>query len=95
LKSIRCETHGLQQETWVCQHIAQGLADRNRVGFFWVTGDPDNSRPDACCFDCNERVKATGGEWVDEALTQLEPKSLCGACYDLAKAFHMGGTPFV
>jgi hypothetical protein len=34
MEYVRCDTHGLQQETWVCQHIAQGLFDRNRVGFF-------------------------------------------------------------
>jgi hypothetical protein len=91
---VRCSVHGLQQETLVCQHIAEGLANRKRVGFFWTTYDPDNVRPDACCSACNERVRATGGEWVDEALEQLQPKVLCGACYDAAKKFHMGGDPF-
>jgi len=95
MEYIRCDTHGLQQETWVCQRVAQGLFERNRVGFFWSAESPDNPRPDAWCFDCNERVKVKGGEWIGEALEQLAPKCLCGACYDLAKAFHIGGNPFV
>jgi hypothetical protein len=94
LNSIRCETHGLQQETWVCQHIAQGLFDRQRVGFFWSVENPDNPKPDAWCSACNERVKSTNGEWVDEALEHLEPKCFCGACYEVAKNFHMGGNPW-
>jgi hypothetical protein len=32
--SINCRTHGLQQETMVCQHILAGLAERRRVGFY-------------------------------------------------------------
>jgi hypothetical protein len=70
------------------------LLDRKRVGFFWSTENPNNPRPDAWCLDCNERVKTTGGDWVGVALEHLEPKCLCGACYDLAKSFHSGGNPF-
>lgn len=78
----------------MCQHIADGLTHRNRVGFFWTTADPGKSRPDAWCRDCEERVRSTGSEWVGEALKNLEPKVLCGACYDAAKQFHMGGDPW-
>lgn len=78
----------------VCQHIAEGLMRRQRVGFFWTMHDPDNPRPDAWCIACNERNSATGGEWVGEALEHLQAKVLCGACYDLAKVFHMGGNPW-
>jgi hypothetical protein len=65
-----------------------------RVGFFWTTADPENPRPDAWCSACNDQVQVTGGEWVGEALKHLEPKVLCGACYDVAKIFHMGGDPW-
>ncbi|SDR50973.1 hypothetical protein SAMN05519103_04225 [Rhizobiales bacterium GAS113] len=91
---VRCSVHGWQQRTFVCQHVADGLAKRKRVGFFSTKYDPDNSRPDAWCSACEERVRATGGEWVDPALKHLQPKILCGACYDLAKQFHMGGDPW-
>ena len=93
MKTVQCSIHGTQQLTLVCQHVAQGLFDRERVGFFWAE-DPGNPRPDAWCAECNERVRATGGEWEGEALEQLEPKVLCGACYDMAKVFYFGGDPW-
>ncbi len=92
--TITCETHGLQDETWVCQHIVAGLENRKRVGFFWTTEPPENPRPDAYCHACNERVKLTNGEWIGAALEHLEPKCLCGGCYDLAKKFHSGENPW-
>src|SRR5712671_2728097 len=93
-KSIRCATHGEQQETFVCQHIAEGLKNKERVGFFWTTYDPENPRPAAWCIACEERVRQTDGEWIGEAEAHLKVKILCGACYDLAKTFHMGGDPW-
>ena len=93
MAEVKCTIHGLQQRTFVCQHIAQGLVDRKRVGFFWTSDDHENPRPDAWCSACQSRVEATDGEWVDAALKHLEPKILCGACYDFAKAFHMGEDP--
>lgn len=88
---VKCEKHGSQESTTVCQHIAQGLATRTRVGFFSSVGPPEVARPDACCFDCNERVKASNGEWIGEVLELAKPQVLCASCYDLAKKFHMGG----
>jgi len=93
-ETIHCETHGDQQRTLVCQHIIQGLVTKERVGFFWTTYDPENPRPDAWCTECEKRVRVTGGDWVGEAEVHLEPKVLCGACYDQAKIFHMGGNPW-
>ena len=94
MRNVRCDVHGSQQETFVCQHVAEGLRIRKRVGFFWTTYDPHNPRPDAWCSACEERARATGGELVDQALERLQPKVLCGACYDVAKQFHMGGDPW-
>jgi hypothetical protein len=93
-KTVQCKVHGAQSLTLVCQHILDGLNAKKRVGFFWTTDSPENPRPDACCAECERRVRATGGEWVGEALKQLRPKVLCAACYDLAKQFHMGGDPW-
>ncbi len=94
LEKIRCGIHGEQQETYVCQHIAIGLHEKTRVGFFWPKSSPENSRPDAWCKECEHRVQKTNGEWVGEAEAHLKPKILCGACYDIAKKFHMGSNPW-
>ena len=91
MQRVRCASHGDQPQTLVCQHIVQGLVDRQRVGFFWSVDDPNNPRGDAWCSDCNNRVKLTG-EWVGLALEHLQPKVLCGECYDFAKAFNLGAT---
>jgi hypothetical protein len=91
---VKCDTHGVQPQTFVCQHIAEGLSQRERVGFFWTRLDPENPRPDAWCSACERRASLTNGEWTGEALELLQPKVLCGACYDLAKFFHMGGDPW-
>jgi hypothetical protein len=94
IRTVQCNSHGEQQETFVCQHIVSGLEAKTRVGFFWTTYDPGNSRPDAWCAECEDRVRKTEGEWVGEAEENLQPKILCGACYDMAKMFHMGGNPW-
>src|SRR5256885_72238 len=94
LPTIRCDAHGEQQQTFVCQHVAAGLLSKMRLGFFWSQHDPDNPRPDAWCLECEHRVRETGGEWVGEAGAQLQPEILCGGCYDLAKRFHMGENPW-
>jgi hypothetical protein len=94
VERVQCSVHGEQVRTYVCQHIAGGLVSRKRVGWCWANDDPDNPRPDAYCAECNARVVAHGGDWVGEALEHLKPKVLCGACYDVAKQFHMGGDPW-
>jgi hypothetical protein len=94
MTAVKCDTHGVQPRTFVCQHIVEGLLQRQRLGFFWTAHDPENSRPDAWCAACNRRVGLTDGEWTVQALELLQPKVLCGACYDVAKLFHMGGDPW-
>jgi hypothetical protein len=94
VENVRCNVHGLQQRTFVCQHIAEGLSSHKRVGFFATPHAPDTARPDAWCSACEERLRTTGGEWVDQALEHLQAKILCGACYDVARQFHTGGDPW-
>jgi hypothetical protein len=94
MKTVQCDDHGVQPETFVCQHIVSGLLERRRVGFYWTSSDPDNPRPDAWCAACEERVRAAGGAWIGEAAWHLGARLMCGACYDAAKTFHMGGNPW-
>jgi hypothetical protein len=94
MDTVECPTHGTAPEAFVCQHVASGLLQRERVGFFWTVDDPDNPHPDAWCLECEQRVRLTEGEWTGEALELLRPKLMCGRCYEVAKTFHMGGDPW-
>ena len=84
MKTTNCEQHGEQQETFVCQHVVQGLSEGVAYGFWWAAS-PDNLRPDAWCTLCNELVAEAGGEWTDAVLQVAKIKLLCGSCYDNAK----------
>ena len=72
-KTVQCKVHGVQQLTLVCQHILDGLNTKKRVGFFWTSED---SKPETrrLLYGLRKTVRATGGEWVGEALNQLQPK---------------------
>ncbi len=94
MSTVQCATHGVTQQTLVCQHIVDGLHNRKRVGFFWTTDDPENPCPDAWCEACEKRVRRTGGDWVGAALRHLQPKVMCSHCYEIAKTFHGGGNPW-
>ena len=81
MQQIQCDTHGLQDETFVCQHVAQTLRDRQPRGFFWAKSS-EQKRPDAWCSDCNARVVAADGEWTQDVLDHARVKLLCARCYD-------------
>jgi hypothetical protein len=88
-KKVKCAHHGSQFETFVCQHIAESLYHKEPVGFFW-SREQASHWPDAWCFECNERLKETRGEWVDEAERNLGAKLLCSDCYDVAAEINFG-----
>ncbi len=88
LRTVECERHGPQPETFVCQHIVLSLHTRLPVGFFWPR-DARESRPDAWCGECEARVKETGGEWISTAGEELGVSVLCAACYDEAKELNL------
>jgi hypothetical protein len=78
---IQCHVHGEQQETFVCQHLAESLETGEKVGFFW-SGEP---RGDAWCSECEVvRVRQGGasGDWNERSEKALGITILCGACYD-------------
>ena len=88
MNKVRCEIHGEQDETFVCQHVVQGLIENTAYGFWWAD-DPTNPRPDAWCTTCNVLVAQANGEWTNEVLEIAKVKLLCGACYDKAKAMNV------
>ena len=81
---VECGKHGTQPETFVCRHIFESLDTGVRVGFFHA--GPDDERGDAWCAACEQaRAESGDDDWTDELIEVLEPRSLCGACYDDAK----------
>jgi hypothetical protein len=67
--------HGLQDETFVCQHILGSLRTRQAVGFHWPASSPQR-RPDAWCSKCEARRVEAGGEWTKDVLVSVGLKVL-------------------
>jgi hypothetical protein len=88
-KKVKCDQHGYQYETFVCQHIAMSLHHREPVGFFW-SREQASQWPDAWCYECNQRLEKTGGEWINDAEKHLGAKLLCSDCYDVAAEINFG-----
>lgn len=88
-RQIECDAHGKQEATFVCQHVVNGMRNRQAVGFFWSPEDA-SPRPDAWCRECNDRVAVTGGEWIGEAAEHLGLSVLCAKCYDVARQLNLG-----
>ena len=87
---VRCDSHGMQDETFVCQHIFESLRSRVPVGFI-AAADPDTARPDAWCSACEKARIEAGGEWTEEVNALLNIRLLCGVCYDYAKEISASG----
>ncbi len=87
MNQVNCSVHGSQDETFVCQHIVQGLEQKKALGFHWPA-DSTEDRPNAWCSMCNELVKAQNWEWTEEVLETAQVTLLCGACYDEAKSLN-------
>lgn len=85
---LECSRHGKQVEAFVCRHVLAGLHSKTRVGFCW-SADDESPRPDAWCPECDQRVKATAGEWTPEVVDFAGPKLLCGLCYDEARKLNL------
>lgn len=87
MPKVTCSEHGQQEETFVCQHIVQGLEENMPYGFWWARDT--KPRPDAWCTMCNELVAKAGGEWTEDVLAIAQIKLLCAVCYDRAKAMNI------
>ena len=81
---VKCDTHGVQDATYVCRHIVGSLHTGVPVGFFWA--EAESGRGDAWCAACEAARVADGGDdWTEELMKILDVKILCGSCYDYAK----------
>lgn len=88
---INCDVDGPQTTTFVCQHIAQSLETKKRVGFHW-SKDSKDQWPDATCTACVEkRNKATTEEEDSKIVEEFsKPQILCAKCYERAKRLNLG-----
>lgn len=82
---VKCAIHGPQNESFVCEHIAESLDTRVPVGFHWAA-DSEQLHPDAWCSACDDAWNRAGGKWTTEVGATLNVKLICGACYDEAKS---------
>ena len=85
--TVQCDEHGPQEETFVCQHLAQSLRTLEPVGFFFAR----EPRGDAWCSACEEvRIREGGetGDWNERSEAFAKITLLCGSCYDKVKRLH-------
>ena len=78
---VHCDTHGDTPATFVCGHLASGMARE-----FYCADDPANPRPDAWCEGCERQRVECGGRWTEEIEAALGVQLLCGGCYDAIRA---------
>jgi len=78
---IDCSTHGEQEKTYVCNHLADGSA-----GLGFNRGEPteENPFPDAWCDECNLIYEANDG-WGDATEGLITIRLLCSGCYEKAR----------
>ena len=86
---VQCPEHGVQPQTFVCQHLVASLGAGQPIGFWW-SKDDDSERPDAWCTACKEQLASTGQEWTPESEAFARPKLICGGCYDRAYEINVG-----
>jgi len=80
MTTIKCGTHGKQEETFVCRHIIETLKDGEARGFHWNRADGVFQ---AICTACNELS--------DEEFAAAEPENinaLCFGCFQDAAAIN-------
>ena len=78
---VLCQTHGERPQTFVCSHLAR---DNSGVGFNRDDPTEENPFPDAWCDDC-ELIRASHGEWTEQAQELSKISLLCSACYERAR----------
>ena len=91
---IKCDTHGWQNEAFVCQHIVESMHTGIPVGFHWPE-DSNSLHPDAWCSACEAARIQAGGDWTEEVTAQISVKLICAACYEYAKGIWSHGQKVV
>ncbi|MCA9679045.1 MAG: hypothetical protein KC464_28700 [Myxococcales bacterium] len=79
-KPIVCGRHGTTPRTYMCQHLACGVA----CGYHASDEAPADPWPDAWCDLCDATMDAAGG-WTDEVSAVARIEVLCARCYERAR----------
>lgn len=80
MQTIKCGTHGEQEQTFVCRHISDSLGKGEPVGFLWNRA---GGVFQAICASCNEMT--------EEEFIAAEPENitlLCFGCFQDAAALN-------
>jgi hypothetical protein len=85
---IRCSTHGVAFDTYVCEHLISNPAQE------WFSEKPseDKKWPDAWCATCDLDFQEEG-EWTDANSAKLKAKLLCHHCYESFRSKRLPSTP--
>ena len=83
-KIVECASHGEQEATFVCSHLAASLGARESVGFYWSPNE-GSDRGDAWYARCEDVRIRCGGDWNDESEAFANIQLLCGGCWDRLK----------
>ena len=86
-----CGAHGETPTTFMCRHVATGVA----CGFHAAVDDAEDRWPDGWCDLCEEAFQDAGGEWNDVSSACLEAVALCTHCYEAARARNQSVPPLV
>jgi len=81
---VNCAKHGISGFGLVCTHVAHAIDRGELVGFYWGTTD-GMARPDAWCWECNEKRINPGTKTEEEWFGEADFKVLCEHCWDEAK----------
>ena len=73
--------------TFVCSHMGDAACAGTTAGFVCYPADDDDGLTDAWCEDCENFLRANGGDWVEgEVEVPGGLAILCSDCYLDSKA---------
>ena len=79
-EKVTCEMHGETPATYVCRHVANGLA----CGFHTPDESNDDPWPEGWCDSCDELLEEAEG-WSEEIVVASGLQLLCTHCYTVAR----------
>ena len=79
---VICDSHGEAEITFVCGHLADGLAG---VGFNRDQPTEEEPFPDAFCDSCDLILQKHHDDWTEEVENLIGLQLLCSRCYEMCR----------